>query len=66
MNWQRSVTLLLACVVLGLLTANLPEITGAYWKWAEPVIPLIFIALFFVIYRKAKDAADSAVSSGNR
>ncbi len=53
MNWQRSVTFLLACVVLGLLTADLPEIAGAYTKWAELVIPLIFIALFLVIYRKS-------------
>jgi hypothetical protein len=53
MNWQRLVTFLLACVVLGLLTADLPKITGAYTKWAEALIPLIFIALFLVIYRKA-------------
>jgi hypothetical protein len=53
MNWQRSLTFLAVCVVLGLLTAYLPEITGSYTKWAEPLIPLIFIALFLVIYRKA-------------
>jgi hypothetical protein len=53
MNWQQSVTWLLACVVLGLLTADLPKIMGAYTKWAEPVMPLLFIALFLVIYRKA-------------